>query len=63
MICRAKSIVEFGYEFVFNKQVVNLCSVSNFSNQYCNSGAVMMVDDQFNVIFKQISRGILEKNV
>ena len=62
LICRGHSIVQNGFQFIFNKSVVNLCSISNFKNQFMNSSAVLMVDDNFNVVAKQISSSNKMKN-
>lgn len=55
LICRGHCVAKNGFQYIFNKSVVNLCSISNFKNQFMNFSAVLMIDDNGNVIPKKIN--------
>lgn len=44
LICRAHQVVEDGYEFFGNQNVVTVFSAPNYCGEFTNSGAVMNVD-------------------
>ena len=44
LICRAHQVVEDGYEFFGNKQLVTIFSAPNYCGDFDNNGAVMSVD-------------------
>ena len=45
LIVRAHQVVEDGYEFFANRQLVTLFSAPNYCGEFDNAGAVMSVDD------------------
>ncbi|EFJ32796.1 hypothetical protein SELMODRAFT_144185 [Selaginella moellendorffii] len=45
LICRAHQVVEDGYEFFANRQLVTIFSAPNYCGEFDNSGAMMSVDD------------------
>lgn len=51
-------VVENGYEFFGDKQLVTVFSAPNYCNQFDNSGALMHVDENLMCSFK-----ILKPNV
>lgn len=44
LICRGHQVVEDGYEFFSNRQLVTLFSAPNYCGEFDNAGAVMSVD-------------------
>ncbi|GLT78737.1 hypothetical protein SLA2020_502650 [Shorea laevis] len=45
LICRAHQVVEDGYEFFANRQLVTIFSAPNYRGEFDNDGAIMSVDD------------------
>ena len=45
LICRAHQVVEDGYEFFANRQLVTIFSAPNYCGEFDNAGAMMSVDD------------------
>jgi serine/threonine-protein phosphatase PP1 catalytic subunit len=45
LICRAHQVVEDGYEFFAQRQLVTLFSAPNYCGEFDNAGAMMSVDD------------------
>ncbi|GJY33229.1 serine/threonine-protein phosphatase PP1 [Tanacetum coccineum] len=45
LICRAHQVVEDGYEFFADRQLVTLFSAPNYCNEFDNDGAMMIVDE------------------
>jgi serine/threonine-protein phosphatase PP1 catalytic subunit len=45
LICRAHQVVEEGYEFFANRQLVTVFSAPNYCGEFDNSGAMMSIDD------------------
>eukprot|EP01120_Amphizonella_sp_Union-15-10_P000964 TRINITY_DN11030_c0_g1_i1.p1 TRINITY_DN11030_c0_g1~~TRINITY_DN11030_c0_g1_i1.p1 ORF type:complete len:305 (+),score=44.52 TRINITY_DN11030_c0_g1_i1:98-1012(+) len=45
LICRAHQVVEDGYEFFGNRQLVTIFSAPNYCGEFNNAGAMMSVDD------------------
>eukprot|EP01121_Diplochlamys_sp_Union-15-3_P013358 TRINITY_DN4138_c0_g1_i1.p1 TRINITY_DN4138_c0_g1~~TRINITY_DN4138_c0_g1_i1.p1 ORF type:complete len:305 (-),score=40.24 TRINITY_DN4138_c0_g1_i1:62-976(-) len=45
LICRAHQVVEDGYEFFGNRQLVTIFSAPNYCGEFDNAGAMMSVDD------------------
>mmetsp|Transcript_4504 Transcript_4504/g.7304 ORF Transcript_4504/g.7304 Transcript_4504/m.7304 type:complete len:324 (+) Transcript_4504:76-1047(+) len=64
LICRAHQVVEDGYEFFAQRQLVTLFSAPNYCGEFDNAGAMMSVDDTLMCSFqilkptekKQLSR-------
>ncbi|XP_076904189.1 serine/threonine-protein phosphatase PP1-like [Bidens hawaiensis] len=45
LICRAHQVVEDGYEFFANRQLVTVFSAPNYCGEFDNAGAMMSVND------------------
>ncbi|KAK9913620.1 hypothetical protein M0R45_037430 [Rubus argutus] len=45
LICRAQQVVEDGYEFFANRQLVTIFSAPNYCGEFDNAGAIMGVDE------------------
>ncbi|XP_072996943.1 serine/threonine-protein phosphatase PP1 isoform X4 [Typha latifolia] len=45
LICRAHQVVEDGYEFFAERQLVTIFSAPNYCGEFDNSGAMMSVDE------------------
>jgi len=45
LVCRAHQVVEEGYEFFANKQLVTVFSAPNYCGEFDNAGAMMSVDE------------------
>ncbi|KAF3661839.1 Serine/threonine-protein phosphatase PP1 isozyme 2 [Capsicum annuum] len=45
LICRAHQVVEDGYEFFADRQLVTIFSAPNYCGEFNNAGAVMSVDE------------------
>jgi len=54
LICRAHQVVEDGYEFFGDKELVTVFSAPNYMGEFDNSGAIMLVDDNLMCSFKII---------
>ncbi|KAL7753901.1 type 1 serine/threonine-protein phosphatase catalytic subunit glc7 [Sorochytrium milnesiophthora] len=52
LICRAHQVVEDGYEFFANRQLVTLFSAPNYCGEFDNAGAMMIVDETLMCSFK-----------
>ncbi|CAN6471593.1 unnamed protein product [Victoria cruziana] len=45
LVCRAHQVVEDGYEFFAERQLVTLFSAPNYCGEFDNAGAMMNVDE------------------
>jgi serine/threonine-protein phosphatase PP1 catalytic subunit len=45
LICRGHQVVEDGYEFFANKQLVTIFTAPNYTGEFDNDGAVMYIDE------------------
>jgi serine/threonine-protein phosphatase PP1 catalytic subunit len=54
LLCRAHQVVEDGYEFFGNRQLVTVFSAPNYCGELDNSGAIMDVDEELMCSFKVI---------
>lgn len=52
LICRAHQVVEEGYEFFGDRQLVTIFSAPNYCAQFDNSGAMMSIDEELMCSFK-----------
>ncbi len=57
LLCRAHQVVEEGYEFFGNRQLVTVFSAPNYCDEFDNSGAIMCVDEELMCSFKVIKGG------
>ncbi|KAL7610124.1 hypothetical protein Lser_V15G09939 [Lactuca serriola] len=60
LVCRAHQVVEDGYEFFADRQLVTLFSAPNYCNEFDNDGAMMNVDEKLTCSF-QIIKASLKK--
>ena len=54
LLCRAHQVVEEGYEFFGDKQLVTIFSAPNYCGEFDNAGAMMVVDESLMCSFKII---------
>ena len=54
LICRAHQVVEEGYEFFGDRQLVTVFSAPNYCEEFDNAGAMMVVDENLMCSFKII---------
>ena len=59
LICRAHQVVEEGYEFFGDRQLVTIFSAPNYCGEFDNNAAIMVVDENLVCSFK-IIQGSLE---
>ncbi|CAA3011700.1 serine threonine- phosphatase PP1 isozyme 2 [Olea europaea subsp. europaea] len=52
LVCRGHEVVEDGYEFFADKQLVTIFSAPNFRGEFDNAGAIMSVDDNLMCTFQ-----------
>ncbi|KAG6481285.1 serine/threonine-protein phosphatase PP1-like [Zingiber officinale] len=52
LICRAHQVVEDGYEFFADKQLVTIFSAPNYCGEFDNAGAMMIVDETLTCSFQ-----------
>lgn len=52
LICRAHQVVEDGYEFFGNRQLVTIFSAPNYCGEFDNAGALMSVDENLMCSFQ-----------
>jgi len=56
LVCRAHQVVDDGYEFFGNRQLVTVFSAVNYCGEFDNSGALMSVDETLMCSF-QVLKG------
>ena len=61
LICRAHQVVEDGYEFFCNRQLVTIFSAPNYCNEFDNCGAMLTVSKDLRCSFEVIE-SMLEQN-
>uniref|UniRef100_A0A0M3IBE5 Serine/threonine-protein phosphatase n=2 Tax=Ascaris TaxID=6251 RepID=A0A0M3IBE5_ASCLU len=54
MIIRAHQVVEFGYAFFANRQLITVFSASRYHEDLCNFAAVVLVDRNLELSFMQL---------
>ncbi|KAL2469525.1 Serine/threonine-protein phosphatase PP1 isozyme 4 [Abeliophyllum distichum] len=59
LVCRAHEVVEDGYEFFADRQLVTIFSAPNFRGEYNNAGAIMSVDETLMCMF-QIGKPVVK---
>ena len=63
LICRAHQVVESGYEFFAQRQLVTVFSAPNYCGEFDNAGAFMLVNKDlmcgFKVLLPEIKEGML----
>ena len=52
LLCRAHQVVEEGYEFFGDRDLVTVFSAPNYCGEFDNSAAIMMVDEELMCSFK-----------
>ena len=52
LICRGHQVVEDGYEFFNNRQLVTLFSAPNYCDEFDNSAGIMIINKQLQCSFK-----------
>jgi len=52
LVCRAHQVVEDGYEFFANKQLITIFSAPNYCGEFDNAGAMMSIDETLMCSFK-----------
>ena len=54
LMVRSHQVVENGYDFVLNKQLVTIFSIPNYLGEYENYGAILVVDEDLKCSFEII---------
>jgi len=62
LVCRAHQVVEDGYEFFADRQLITLFSAPNYCGEFDNAGAILRVDDTLMCSFK-VLRPVKDKSV
>jgi hypothetical protein len=52
LICRAHQVVEDGYKFQANRQLVTIFSAPNYCGEFDNAGAILVVREDLVCSFK-----------
>lgn len=63
LVCRAHQVVEDGYEFFADRQLVTLFSAPNYCNEFDNDGAMMNVDEKLTCSFQIIKASVKKGRV
>ncbi|EOA24277.1 hypothetical protein CARUB_v10017516mg, partial [Capsella rubella] len=58
LVCRAHQVVEDGYEFFADRQLVTLFSAPNYCGEFDNAGALMSVDESLMCSFQILKPAI-----
>ncbi|XP_024973232.1 serine/threonine-protein phosphatase PP1-like isoform X2 [Cynara cardunculus var. scolymus] len=61
LVCRAHQVVEDGYEFFADRQLVTIFSAPNYCGEFDNAGAMMSVNENLLCSF-QILKPVEKKN-
>lgn len=62
LVCRAHQVVEDGYEFFANRQLVTIFSAPNYCGEFDNAGAMMSVDDTLMCSFQILKPAVKKLN-
>ena len=62
LICRAHQVVEEGYEFFGDRQLVTVFSAPNYCDEFDNAGAMMIIDENLMCSFKIIKAVVKKTN-
>ena len=57
LVVRAHQVVEDGYEFFADRQLVTIFSAPNYCGEFDNAGAMMLVDENLCCSFKILRPG------
>ncbi|KAL8156096.1 hypothetical protein AgCh_001255 [Apium graveolens] len=57
LVCRAHQVVEDGYEFFAERQLVTIFSAPNYCGEFDNAGAMMSIDGNLMCSFQLIGGG------
>jgi len=52
LICRAHQVVEEGYEFFAERNLVTIFSAPDYCGEYSNSAGILLIDDNLMCSFK-----------
>ena len=52
LICRAHQVVEEGFEFFADRQLVTIFSAPDYCGEYTNSAAILLIDENLMCSFK-----------
>ena len=62
LLCRAHQVVEEGYEFFGNRELVTVFSAPNYMGEFDNAGAIMLVNENLMCSFKTFRDEIKSDN-
>ena len=62
LLCRAHQVVEEGYEFFGDRELVTVFSAPNYCGEFDNAGAMMIVDENLMCSFKILQPNINNNN-
>ena len=62
MICRGHQVVEDGYEFFNNKQLVTVFSAPNYCDEFDNSAGILSINEELLCSFKVLQPALKKKN-
>ncbi|KAE8039215.1 hypothetical protein FH972_011644 [Carpinus fangiana] len=62
LVCRAHQVVEEGYEFFAERQLVTIFSAPNYCGEFDNAGAMMSVDETLMCSFQILKPGDKKPN-